>query len=134
MPLPGLLPLIGGFGASMGSRALLSRLLPFLAQRASQMALPRVGAALSKPAITGPLTFGADIGAFIGTERLISSILGEEAAGGDTSGNFSALQQLPQPPISENDRNFLELLQRSQVQGTLPLALEETGINSGGLV
>ncbi len=127
MPLmiAGLLPLAGGFAASH----FLPLLLRMLAKQAGKTGLAKTGAALGKLGGGGLLGGAAGLGAFVGTERLLSAALGE--GGG---GNMTALQQLPQPPITDNDRNFLELLQQSQVQGTLPLALEEVGINRGGLV
>lgn len=123
--LGGLLPLAGGFAASH----FLPLLLRLLSQRAGGAGLAKTGAALGKLGGGGLLGGAAGLGTFVGVERLLSAALGE--GGG---GNLSAHQQLPQPPITDNDRNFLELLQRHQVQGTLPLALEETGIGPGGLV
>lgn len=127
-----LLPLAGGFGASH----FLPMLLRFLAQKAGGAGLAKTASTLGGlggvkggGALLGGLGGAAGLGAFVGVEQLLSGALGE--GGG---GSLTGLQQLPQPPITANDRNFLELLQQSQIRGTLPLALEETGISPGGLV
>lgn len=128
--LAAILPILLGFGGGFA----LPRLLKGAGASATLTGkVPRVASALGK---LGGGAFIAPMAGFFGGEALGHLLLPSPEEANTDDANFARLlQQMQQgPPTSQNDLEFLRLLQRQNLEGGLLPALEEAGVNVGALV
>lgn len=127
-----ILPLLLGTLGSTGIRAGLGRLA---GSKIAPKALSGLAGRLTDPK-AGFLTRGlVDIPGFAGGFAASEAILSPAEQSSDSAQFQQLVNQLgAPPPVSDNQRNLLTLLQREQQRGGLEPLLEELGISNNAVV